>query len=40
MTEQLQQDDIAAARRSGVRIDLDQLSRQVRLRNRDELTAP
>ena len=37
MTEQLQQDDIAVDRR-GVRIDVDQLSRQVRLRNRDQLT--
>ena len=38
MTEQLQQDDLAAAHRRGVRIDVDQLSRQVRLRSRDQLT--
>jgi hypothetical protein len=38
VTEQLQQDDIAAVERRGVRIDVDKLSRQVRLRNRDRLT--
>jgi ABC-type multidrug transport system ATPase subunit len=38
VTEQLQQDDVAAAYRRGVRIDVDQLSRQVRLRSRDQLT--
>ena len=37
MTEQLQQDDVAVDRR-GIRIDVDQLSRQVRLRNRNQLT--
>ena len=37
MTEQLE-DDVAAVHRRGVRIDVDKLSRQVRLRNRDQLT--
>lgn len=36
MTEQL--DDDVAVDRGGVRIDVDKLSRQVRLRNRDQLT--
>jgi ABC-type multidrug transport system ATPase subunit len=38
VTTQLQQDGIAAFDRRGVRIDVNQLSRQVRLRNRDDLT--
>jgi ABC-type multidrug transport system ATPase subunit len=38
VTEQLQQDDAVAVPRRGVRIDVDQLSRQVRLRNRNQLT--
>lgn len=37
MTEQLQQDAITTVRR-GVHIDVDHLSRQARLRNRDQLT--
>jgi len=37
VTEQLQQDDVAVDRR-GISIDVDQLSRQVRLRNRNQLT--
>ena len=37
MTEQLQQDDVAVDRR-GISIEVDQLSRQVRLRNRNQLT--
>jgi ABC-type multidrug transport system ATPase subunit len=37
VTEQLQQVDVAVDRR-GIRIDVDQLSRQVRLRNRNQLT--
>jgi hypothetical protein len=37
VTEQLQQDEVAVDRR-GIRIDVDQLSRQVRLRNRNQLT--
>jgi ABC-type lipoprotein export system ATPase subunit len=37
VTEQLQ-DDVAAVPRPGVRIDVDKLSRQVRLRNREQLT--
>jgi ABC-type lipoprotein export system ATPase subunit len=36
VTEQLE--DVAAGHRHGVRIDVDKLSRQVRLRNRDQLT--
>jgi ABC-type multidrug transport system ATPase subunit len=36
VTEQLA--DVAAVHRHGVRIDVDKLSRQVRLRNRDQLT--
>ena len=38
MTEQLQEDEVAAVHRGGVRIDVDELSRQVRLRNRNQLT--
>jgi ABC-type multidrug transport system ATPase subunit len=38
MTEQLQQDAIATVHRHGVHIDVDRLSRQTRLRNRDQLT--
>ncbi|HET7690707.1 MAG TPA: ATP-binding cassette domain-containing protein [Nocardioidaceae bacterium] len=38
MTEQLQQDALTAGRRRGVRIDVDGLSRTIRLRNRDQLT--
>jgi len=38
VTEQLQHDDIAAFDRRGVHIDVNQLSRQVRLRNREDLT--
>jgi len=38
MTEQLQQDALAAVHRHGVHIDVDRLSRQARLRNRDQLT--
>ncbi|WP_332661810.1 ATP-binding cassette domain-containing protein [Aeromicrobium sp.] len=38
MTEQLQQDDFAPAGRRGVRIDVVQLSREVRFRSRDQLT--
>ncbi|HEY3527816.1 MAG TPA: ATP-binding cassette domain-containing protein [Nocardioides sp.] len=38
MTEQVQHDDVAAVHRRGVRIDIDRLSRQARLRNRDQLT--
>ena len=38
MTEQLQQDDLAPTDQRGVRIDVDRLSRQVRLRSRDQLT--
>jgi ABC-type multidrug transport system ATPase subunit len=38
VTEQLQPDDVAAADRRGIRIDVDHLSRQVRLRNRNQLT--
>jgi ABC-type multidrug transport system ATPase subunit len=37
VTEQLQQDDVAVDRR-GISIEVDQLSRQVRLRNRNQLT--
>jgi ABC-type bacteriocin/lantibiotic exporter with double-glycine peptidase domain len=37
VTEQLQQVDVAVDQR-GIRIDVDQLSRQVRLRNRNQLT--
>jgi ABC-type multidrug transport system ATPase subunit len=38
VTEQLQQDAIARVDRRGIRIDVDQLSRQVRLRNGNQLT--
>ena len=38
MTEQLQQNDIAAVGRRGIRIEIDQLSRRVRVRNRDHLS--
>ena len=37
MTEQLE-DDLATVHRRGVRIDVDKLSRHVRLRNRNQLT--
>ena len=37
MTEQLQQDDLAPTGRRGVRIEVDRLARQVRLRSRDQL---
>jgi ABC-type multidrug transport system ATPase subunit len=38
VTEQLQREDVAAVDRRGIHIDVNQLSRQVRRRNRDELT--
>lgn len=38
MTEQLQQDALTAGSRRGVRIDVDGLSRTIRLRNRNQLT--
>src|SRR5919199_6140666 len=38
MTDKLRPDGVAAVHRRGVRIDVDELSRQVALRNRDQLT--
>jgi ABC-type multidrug transport system ATPase subunit len=38
MTQQLRGDEVAAGHRGGVRIDVHELSRHVRLRNREQLT--